>query len=84
MRHRPRLDDGATNGIRTKPLYHSMLQRGPVDTTLNCCECGWPFKATVSVLFAGRDDKGEKKFKHSLCPSLAERRILRAEALNNA
>ena len=54
--------------------------RGKADG-LNCCMCGWPFKATSSVMTAGRDASGERQYKHGMCPSLSERKRLRAEAL---
>lgn len=86
MRHQPKYSEGSTNGLRTSqksPYRRVPIARGPV-VGLTCCDCGWPFKVTSSVMFAGRDEEGEKKFSHARCPSLSERKALRAEALLNA
>lgn len=90
MRHEPNLRDSQKrttgwNSPYRKPQYNKPVHRvfGSVDEH-NCVDCGWPLKATSSAMFAGKTDEGERKFRHAMCPSLSERRILRAEALANS
>jgi hypothetical protein len=71
--------------IRHKPI--SIIEPPPKwarhvdEDSTPCCECGWPLSAvTGSPVFAG-SERGDKRFKHFLCPSLRERRALRQAAL---
>lgn len=86
MKNAPKYNSGSTNFIplNSKTPYRKVHLHSGSREGLNCCECGWPFKVTSSVLLAGRTEEGEKSYKHARCPSLAERKVLRAEALANA
>lgn len=92
MRHQPKQSD-RTGATRIGNGGFAKLNRGEyrrpaiarrVEDGASCCECGWPFKPTSSVMLSGRTETGDTKYKHAMCPSLRERRLMRAEALSNA